>query len=241
MKIDRWEEYQEFFQLIILRYLVAWFTLVPIVAALVGQLPNPLPITLSGVTYTINLALPFHWQILWVSSLFFVIALGIYKVRCPKFIKKYNNYSDYSGYKHHPRWLAWEAHNLLKIASDKEKKILSERLSDKGYLEKLKEELSEELCLKPKVEDKQTTIEFKVDGASYKFGMPILSTSEDQESEKDIFYELFGRYSASRCIARATIKIFLLFSLILFIIVLGQHIFSGAVLSWKWFVGMAQV
>lgn len=77
MKLDRWEEYQTFFQLIILRYLVVWFSLVPVIAGLVTQLPNPLPVTISDVTYKIELALPFYWQLLWISSFFFVIALAI--------------------------------------------------------------------------------------------------------------------------------------------------------------------
>ena len=103
MKVDRWEEYQAFFQLIILRYLIVWFSLVPVIAGLVTQLPDPLPVTIMNVTHDIELVLPFHWQLLWLSSLFFVIALAIYKVFCPKFIHKYNNFSDYCKYKHHPK------------------------------------------------------------------------------------------------------------------------------------------
>lgn len=238
MKIARWEEYQEFFQLIILRYLVVWFSLVPIIASLTSQLPDPLPIKLSGVTYDISLTLPFQWQLLWMSSLFFVIALSLYKVRCPNFIQKYNDFSDYSACQHHPRWLVSEIHRLLKISDEEQKKKLCERLSSKGYIEKIEDESVETLCKEPVVEKKQTVIKFKLEGASYRFGMPVDESVADENSEKDIFYELFGRYSASRWYSRLFIKICLLASLVFFIVVLVQHILNGGSYVWKWFLGL---
>lgn len=238
MKIERWEDYQTFFQLIILRYLIVWFSLVPVIAALVSQLPDPLPISLSGIQYEISLTLPFHWQLLWISSLFFVLALGIYKVYCPKFIHKYNNFSDYYSYKHHPRWLVWEAHGLLKIADKEQKKKLRDRLLKKQYLFEIDQDINSELCDEPIVEEKQTEITFKVDGRSYKFGMPIIENGIEREPEKDIFYEIFGRYSESRWLARLFIKIFLGISLVLFLIVLGQHICTGGAFVWAWATGL---
>lgn len=238
MKIERWEEYQTFFQLIILRYLVVWFSLVPVIAGLVSQLPDPLPISISGVQHEIELKLPFHWQLLWISSLFFVLALGIYKVRCPKFIHNYNNFSDYCSYKHHPRWLAWEAHGLLKIADKEQKKKLRDRFLKKKYIFEVEQDTNIELCAEPIVEERQTEITFKVDGTSYRFGMPIIGNDNLDESEKDVFYEIFGRYSESRWVARLLIKIFLGISLVLFLIVLVQHICSGGVFVWSWVSGL---
>lgn len=232
MKVDRWEEYQAFFQLIILRYLIVWFSLVPVIAGLVTQLPDPLPVTIMNVTHDIELVLPFHWQLLWLSSLFFVIALAIYKVFCPKFIHKYNNFSDYCKYKHHPRWLAWEAHSLLKIADNKQKIKLLGRFEKKGYVTHIESNITSELCEEPSVESEQTVIEFKVDNNSYRFGMPIINNDED--SEKDVFYELFGRYSESRWFARLSIKILLVISLVLFVIALMQHIYNGGMYAWSW-------
>ena len=236
MKVDRWEEYQAFFQLIILRYLVIWFTLVPIIAGIMTQLPNPLPITIFNVTHNIDLVLPFHWQLLWISSLFFVIALAIYKTRCPKFIHKYNNFAEYSKYQHHSRWLAWEAHSLLKIADNKLKSKLLNRLKSKEYVTQLDSNIATNLCEEPTVGKDQTFIEFKVENISYKFGMPIIDGAED--SDKDVFYELFGRYSESRWMARLAIKVSLIISLVLFILVLIQHIYKGGLYSWNWIQGL---
>lgn len=236
MKLDRWEEYQTFFQLIILRYLVVWFSLVPVIAGLVTQLPNPLPVTISGVTYKIELALPFHWQLLWISSFFFVIALAIYKLRCPKFIIKYNNFSDYCKYKHHPRWLAWETHFFLEKADGEQKEKLLERFKKKGYVSQLESNIASKLCNEPEVEVEQTVIEFKVNNVSYKFGMPILDSSND--SEKDVFYELFGRYSENRWWSRAFIKLMLILSFLSFLIVLVQHVYNGGTHVLNWMSGL---
>lgn len=232
----RWEEYQSFFQLIILRYLVVWFSIVPIIASLISQLPNPLPINIMGVPHEIDLTLPFYWQLLWLSSLFFVIALGLYKFYCPKFIHKYNNFSDYCAYKHHPRWLTWEAHRLLLIADKNQRLKFIERLNTKNYLRTIKNDVGTDTIECPIVGEQQTTINFRISDTLYQFGMPIISDTPN-DSEKDIFYELFGRYSESRPIVRFLIKALLAVSLALFLAVLCQHIYNGSVFIYKWIFG----
>lgn len=236
MKGYRWEEYQSFFQLIILRYLVLWFSLVPVIAGFVKQLPDPLPINLMGRNYEIGLTLPFHWQLLWVSSLLFVFALGLFKIFCPKFIQKYNNFSEYHSYGNHPRWLVWEAHNLLKLINEEQKEKFLERLKTKNYVKEhvkknsdidSSQKYNKDLCDEPSVEKSQTMIWFKINGKIYEFGMPIID-AENSDVDKDIFYEIFGRYSESYSRIRACIKVLLIVSLLLFLCVLVEHIFHGA-------------
>ena len=234
MKINRWEEYQSFFQLVILKYLVIWFTIVPVIAGVVTQFPDSIPIEISSVEYNIQLKMPFYWQVLWLSSLFFVVALGIYKFFCPKFVQKYNNFSEYKSYSNHPRWLAWEAHKLLKIADDKQKSKFVKRFKHKDYLEEITDGCGKSICDEPIVDTKQTYITFMHDNVEYKFGMPILGKENDSESEKDVFYEIFGRYSESRCFSRLMIRILLILSLILFLGVLAQHIYTGFLYFFDW-------
>lgn len=165
-------------------------------------------------------------------------SLALYKVRCPKFVHKYNNFSDYSSYKHHPRWLAWEAHALLKIADKEQKKKLRDRFLEKKYISEVEQGVDYELCVEPTVGESQTKITFKVDEKTYEFAMPINENDTAAESEKDVFYEIFGRYSESRRNARLFIKIFLGISLVLFLIALVQHIFSGSAFVWAWASGL---
>ncbi|MFC4259074.1 hypothetical protein ACFOZ5_08545 [Marinobacter lacisalsi] len=234
---DRWEAYRDFFQLIIVRYLIIWFSVVPVVAGIVSQLPSPLVIEFANVTHEIELIMPFNWQLMWLSSLFFVFALAIYKIFCPKFIQEYNNFTDYNSFGHHPRWLVWQAHKLLKKLDNCNKEKFFKRLWDKGYLEEVKRKGLAELCKKPIVAKKETFIVFKVSGIAYRFGMPTNKVDQENEPEKDVFYEIFGRYSQSKKPARVTIKLFLLVSLVLFLIVVGQHVWNGSLFVWDWAQG----
>ncbi|TMO07814.1 hypothetical protein CWB60_07140 [Pseudoalteromonas sp. S327] len=233
MEIKRWEVFKSFFQITILKYLVMWFSLVPVVAGIVTQLPDPLPVNIAGTTHDISLTLPFYWQVLWLSSLSFVGALGLYKTFCPDFIHKYNKYADYTSYQHDPRWLVWEAHTLFKFIDQEQRNKLLKRLKTKNYLTISKEKLAgNQEFSTPSVCENQTIMKIKYDGETYDFGMPIRDHAED--TEKSIFYEFFGRYSASRGGVRKVIQILLIISLILFLFVLLQHIYHGAVFICSW-------
>ena len=70
----RWEAYRDFFQIQFLRYLVVWFSFVPAAAAILKDVPKNITLSTSPPT-TLSLELPFSWQALWFSSLFFMAAL----------------------------------------------------------------------------------------------------------------------------------------------------------------------
>ena len=234
---DRWEEYRYFFQLIIVRYLIIWFSTVPVVAGIVSQFHSPLVVEFANEVHEIELVMPFNWQLLWLSSLFFVFALSVYKIFCPKFIQEYNNFSDYKSLGHHPRWLVWQAHKLFKKIDNRNKEKFFKRLSDKGYLEEVKKKGLSELCKKPIVARKETFMTFKVEGRAYRFGMPTKKVDNENEPEKDVFYEIFGRYSQSKKSARVIIKASLLLSFVLFLVVLFQHVWNGGVFVLDWVQG----
>jgi hypothetical protein len=239
MKVSRWEEYKEFFQINIFRYLVLWFSIVPIIAGFVEQLPSPLPITIGGKTHEIELLLPFNWQLLWISSFFFMLAFIIYIVFCPKFIRKYNSYKDYQALSHDARWIVWEARNLLAKVNNQQKDKLIERLITKKYLLELTDIKEFIKSSKPVVKEKQTILYFEHKDKKYKLGIPILGRDDKIEhSEKGVFYELFGRYSESKKIARIAILVFLILSFVFFLLVLLKHMYSGSLFIYPWIKGM---
>jgi hypothetical protein len=239
MKVYRWEEYKKFFQITIFKYLVLWFSLVPIVAGLVEQLPSLIYFHMGNKIYPIDLTLPFKWQLLWISSFFFVIALIIYAVRCPRFIHNYNTYKDYQAFSHDARWMSWEASYLIAEADEKQKDKLIERLTTKMYLTELTDANSFIASSKPQVEEKQTVLYFEHKNKKYKLGMPVLNGDGIvSDSEKGVFFELFGRYSESRKTERTVILILLVLSLISFSIVLAQHLWSGSGFVFCWIKGL---
>lgn len=240
MNIKRWEGYKELFQITIFKYLVMWFSIVPILAGLAKAIPAHL-LTIGNEKLIVNVAaislsLPFNWELLWLSSLFFVIALLIYWLRCPAFVMKYNSFTDYKQYSHDQRWMAWLASDFITSASAAEMDTFVSRLSVKKFLI---DEVGEDKNLDtPQVEETQTVRYFQHAGKKYGLGMPIkLDNMPQEDSEKGIFYELFGRYSESRFYSRLTIFICLLISAVLFGVVLIQHISAGAVYFIEWAKG----
>lgn len=233
-KLPRWETYKNFFQVAVLRYLILWFSIVPVLAKPILDLPSPLPLEFAGKIYEINLSLPFNWQLLWVASLFYAIALAIYQIRCPQFIKKYNSFADYTNYSHHIRWLTWETYFFFKLASDKQKREFFRRMWEKNYIDKDSKITASKKVEKPTVMEEQTVFRFSFNNQSYKLGLPPKKGSQHTDCEKDIFYELFGRYSSSRPCSRLAIQILLIFTFVLFICVISQHIYTGAKYVFGW-------
>jgi hypothetical protein len=221
----KWEEYKNFYQLTIFRYLVMWFSVVPLIAGLLSELPDPLPINFGGATYYLNLELPFNWKILWLSSFFFLTSFGLYLFRCPPFIKKYNQFSDYLAYCHDKRWMAWLIKELSESKVDFGKFL--ERMLEKGYATKVSG-AAQAPDENPKVLAGQTVVYLEFKSESYTAGFPVLGSAEiANEAERGVFWEIFGRYSSSNKAYRVSIRILLLISALLFIFVLGQNICAG--------------
>lgn len=233
----RWENYITFFDIQIFRYLLMWFSLVPIIAGLIGQLPTPLPISISGVVYKIELTLPFSWQLLWLSSFSFVIAFIIYKLWCPDFIIKYNSYSDYLARSHDRRWLSWESYYMWTYISEEQKQKFLDVALRKEFAEMLDDAVDFSFDKKPIVEKEQTVFYFKHQEKKYKLASPSLKQGIDNENQQcGLFYEIFGRYTSSKIGIRFVIFLLLFLSLLLFSLAFIQHICRGWEFVYKWLV-----
>ena len=224
-----WQWYKNFFNITILRYLVTWFSIVPFIVKLIQSVKTPLIIQTTNESFIeLNLSLPFSWQFLWISSLAFVIALLIYQIACPSFIKTYNSYGDYKQHMHSPRWIIWETFKVLEDENEIDK--LFERLNEKKYLKKIEKKLDKNEVI---VEEKQTTAYFSYKNANYSLSLPILknngevSTSKTKIAESEIFWEIFGRFSSSKKFIRNLIIFLLFISGAFFSIVFVQNIISG--------------
>jgi len=241
-KVWRWERYKVFFQITIFKYFVLWFSVVPFLAVLLAQMPEQIDLNIGGKVIPIKPELPFSWQLLWLSSLFFVVALIIYFFACPEFIKKYNNYGEYLTYHHDYRWMSWEACELLKHKIDRDK--FTSRLLTKKFAKEIDSDAMEKMfdantLKKPIVNEKTTDFYYENKGKFYKLSFPKYTKESneyviDPYADKGMFFEIFGRYSASKTFARAIIFILLSISFVLFFIVLVQHIFHGAIFFLEW-------
>jgi DNA repair photolyase len=248
---NHWQNYKDLFQITVFRYLVTWFGIVPVIAVILEDLPTKFRIDMfhKSIEYSFNLRLPFSWELLWVASFIFVVAFALYQIYCPKFIKKYNSFSDYLAMKHAPRWIVWESKNILEKKMDVDK--FYSRIHTKGFLNEVlstiidekkkthdierKKDSEEFIDYGVLVEKQQTVLYFKHDQKWYSLGMPrldsenIICNETTDRVEKELFWEVFGRYSASSPKIRLAILIMLCTSAILFLVVFSQHIYHGLV------------
>src|SRR5688572_30240002 len=103
-----WQWYKDFFNVTVLRYLVTWFAIVPIAASFITNFKPHLKYKdLFEVDFLADTSLPLGLKVLWLSSLFFVIALLLYQWHCPGFIKTYSSFGDYKRHQHSSRWIIW--------------------------------------------------------------------------------------------------------------------------------------
>ncbi len=243
-----WQWYKSLFSITILRYFVIWFSIVPIFATLLPKNSDG-KIILKNIKYVsdsslltdpntsgefeteffFNLALPFHWELLWASSLCFVIALILYSFFCPGFIKKYPSFKEYKSHYHSPRWIVWEALNIVKDKSEVSKFL--NRLKTKKYvIEQNSESMESNGVI---VKELFTELVFDYKSKVYSLAMPIIKNSRidsstTDEAEREIFWEIFGRYSTSKPFWRILIIFFLIISLILFSIPVIENIYKGS-------------
>jgi hypothetical protein len=227
-----------------------WFSIVPLLANFFQQLPKEIPIQYNELEFTIIMALPFSWEVLWVASFFFFLAFCLYHFFCPKFVKEYRSYQIYKDHNPSPRWIAWLVKDFVKEEKD-ELPALVERLITKrliknyaqpepgpenidttlegGSASEIEDQLPEFPCLI--VEETCTKLIFESDNQCYELSAPIPSSSEYQgskeDAEREIFWELFGRYTSSHKWARLWILIFLFVSGLCVLFVLGQNMWTA--------------
>jgi hypothetical protein len=224
----RWENYRDFFNITVFRYLVLWFSLVPLLASLLAGLETPVRIPVGeGKEISIGLGIPFSWQILWLSSLFFFLALGLYTWRCPKFIKKYHTFAEYQQVGHDPRWTVYEIRFLKQSGEDLSD--FTSKLKTKRFAKVTDEPVTE----KPLVQERQTIYRYKSDPKNLKdtieVGMPVLDDDGEvvEDAERGLFWEVFAAFSGSRVVTRAVILLLLICALLCFSFVLWQHVAHG--------------
>ena len=101
---------------------------------------------------------------------------------------------------------------LIKENSKSSLVKLVKRLTTKKYIKKLESPISKNNIGIREVEEKQTSTYLKSGESYFKFSMPILDKEGNivSEAEKGIFWEIYGRYSSSRDLARWIIILMLI-------------------------------
>ena len=67
----------------------------PIFALFMKDIPDQISIKIDNAEYTLNIALPFKWWVLYFSALFISVAKGVYIAFSPQFIKEFRDYEEF--------------------------------------------------------------------------------------------------------------------------------------------------
>lgn len=63
---------------------------------MLSTISHDFELPIFGTNLRIVLGVPFTWELLYYSSVFFAIATLIYAICCPEIVKKYDKYSDFA-------------------------------------------------------------------------------------------------------------------------------------------------
>lgn len=174
-----WHNLDGYFKPIVTRFFITWFATAPLIASLTQSYPS-------------IFVLPFDWWILWLASLAYAIAFAVHAWKCPQFIKRYPTYPAYQARGHSPRWLVWEFFGCWTAIHESGRVKLENRVVEKSYAKESTDNL--EFREKPQVYEEGTIFQFPHKGKSYD-----LTIKEDAPSEtvRDLFWEIFGRWTSS--------------------------------------------
>lgn len=124
------------------------------------------------------------------------------------------------------------------VEKKQKSKFINVMFDKKKLLERVTGEFDRSLLTQPNIQEDSTVSYFEHGNQVYKLAFPMGNGPEASEDiQKGVFYEIFGRYSASNEISRWIVWILLLVSLGLFIIVLIQHVCTGGVYVLRWILG----
>ncbi|NDK35492.1 hypothetical protein [Rhodovulum sulfidophilum] len=209
-----WHNLDGYFKPIVTRFFIAWFATAPLIASLTKNYPS-------------IFVLPFDWWILWSASLSYAIAFAIHAWKCPQFIKRYPTYLAYQARGHSPRWLVWEFFGCWSAIHESGRQKLESRVVEKKYAKETTENL---VCReKPQVLERGTIFQFPHNNKSYD-----LTIKEDAPSEavKDLFWEIFGRWTSSFTKTRLLIWGLLALAVVLVLWTVVQDIWFVISLLW---------
>jgi hypothetical protein len=224
LRLPHWQTLKPAFNPIIAKILVPWFALLPLALKVLRDVPEKIPI-LTGTASFLTLSLPFKWWLLWWASFFYTIAVVLFVVRCPNFIKKYPGYANYIDVKHSPRWIASElaiAAKTLKNSSSLD--TLFQRFVTKGLAVAVAESDTNDPGSKL-IEKEGTSYWFMYGGRKYKF-MAKDNETPPGVTEREAFWEIFEPLAASAPKSRLATLILLILALIPFVVVVIQNIWS---------------
>lgn len=224
LKPAPWQVLKESFSFSFVRLFLVWFAIAPTVYTVFDGLSGPIYFETAERTIQLNLSLPFHWHLLWVSSLSYFLGFAIYQLFCPSFIKKYSNYTDYKAAGHDKRWIVQEVRSVWNTVS-KSSKVHHKKLFDRLYSNKKFLKRNNEAKEESWVLENCSCVLLEYEGENWE-----LCSQEDETFEKGVFWEVQSVHSAQSKRLRSLVRILLDIALSIFSIVVLLYIYKGLII-----------
>jgi hypothetical protein len=93
----KWSDLKQYGTSRILRSSYYWILVVPVVARVLRNVRGPYTISVFHSPLTLELVLPFSWQMFYWSAVCIGVATLIYSVRCPELIREYSSFASFAG------------------------------------------------------------------------------------------------------------------------------------------------
>lgn len=91
----KWSSLNKLGQSRLLRSSWIWLVIVPVVSRAMASVQSPLDFSRFVPGLRLDLTLPFSWHRFYISALLVAIAGGIYALRCPEIVKRFETYADF--------------------------------------------------------------------------------------------------------------------------------------------------
>lgn len=79
----------------LIRTSYVWIVVVPLAAKALLPVAGEREFTILGASITVDLSLPFSWQVFFFMSLAFAAAQAIYAARCPHILRDYVDFASF--------------------------------------------------------------------------------------------------------------------------------------------------
>lgn len=93
--IPIWSDLKKVQSLRIVKSTYIWLMIVPIFSKFLSKIGDTLVFNINGIKYTLELSLPFSWQLFYLSAICFVIGNVVYLIIAPKIVKEFIDYGDF--------------------------------------------------------------------------------------------------------------------------------------------------
>lgn len=240
-----WERTTKIFTLNYFRFLVSYFSLTPIIASSLNSATSSVCQKNQNSIYCTTLTsinhLPFSWEILWFSSLFYLMSMILYSFMCPNFIRKYKNIQFYDSLKLPSDYIKHEWRNFLEKYKiflmhnyyhyDKKNKFIENCVNECDFrldIRTEKEIHKDATFVHENLQNKYTYFYI----VSYLGDKKITISPKDSLMSREVYIEkcndsfisLYKIYENSRLFSKSICYILLSISFILFLIVFCESI-----------------